>query len=130
MSEFIDKRILIADDDEIHLAIIEKMLKELGADVISVRDGGEAIDTYRDEHGKFDLLILDLIMPKFGGLDVAQKIRSVDAIPGALNIPIITMTAHNGSYDPDRAKAVNISEHLIKPIDPEDLLNVIRKYLN
>ncbi len=127
--DFTDKRILIADDDEIHLAIVEKLLREHGADVVSVRDGAEAIDTYRDEHGKFNLLILDVVMPKVGGIDVALQIRSVDAIPDAFTVPIITMTAHDGSYDPIRGELADIKELLKKPIEPDDLLAAISKYI-
>ncbi len=123
---FNGKRILLADDDEINLLITEKLLREHNAEVVSVRDGAEAIDTYRDEHGKFDLLILDLVMPKMGGMDVALNIRTVDAIPSAIDVPIITMTAHKGHYNPMRAEIAGIANHFNKPIEPDDLLQAIR----
>ncbi len=122
---FNGKRILLADDDEINLLITEKLLREHNAEVVSVRDGAEAIDTYRDEHGKFDLLILDLVMPKMGGMDVALNIRTVDAIPSAIDVPIITMTAHKDHYNPLRAEIAGIVSHFNKPIEPDDLLQAI-----
>ena len=126
---FNGKRILLADDDEINLSITEKLLRDHNADVVSVRDGAEAIDTYRDEHGKFDLLILDLVMPKIGGMDVALRIRSVDAIPSAIDVPIITMTAHADSYNPLRAEIAGVVCHFNKPIEPDILLETVNDFI-
>ena len=125
--DFTGKRILIADDDEINLRIMEKLLRDHGAEVISVRDGSEVMDTYRDEHGKFDMMILDLVMPHIGGLEVALQIRSIDVIPGASDIPIITITAHKKRYKPLKAELAGISAHFEKPIEPDDLLAAVQK---
>ena len=126
---FSGKRILLADDDEINLAIFEKLLRDHGAEVVSVRDGSEVMDTYRDEHGKFDMLILDVVMPKMGGIDVALNIRSIDAIPGAMDVPIITMTAHKKRFKPLKAELAGIVSHFDKPVEPEDLLSEVAKYI-
>ena len=127
--DFTGKRILIADDDEISLSITEKLLRDHGAEVVSVRDGSEAIDTYRDEHGKFDLLILDLVMPKMGGMDVALNIRTVDAIPQAVSVPIFTITAHKNTQEPLKAELAGIKAHFDKPFEPEELLETVDKYI-
>ncbi len=119
------KRILLADDDEFSLAETEKLLIDYGAEVISVRDGAEAMDTYGDEHGKFDLLILDLTMPKMGGMDVALNIRTMDVIPSAIDVPIITMTAHKKQFNPLRAELAGIAKHISKPFTPETLLEAV-----
>ena len=127
--DFTGKRILIADDDEINLSIMEKLLRDHGADVVSVRDGLEVMDTYRDEHGKFDMLILDLVMPKMGGIDVALNIRTIDVINTAATVPIITITAHSGSYDPIKAELAGIADHFEKPIEAEELLDAVSKFV-
>ncbi|WP_029320363.1 response regulator [Butyrivibrio sp. AE3004] len=127
--DFSQKRILVADDDEINLEIIEKLLREKGAEVITVRDGREALLTYRTEHGKFDLILLDIVMPDIDGLAVARMIRDNTTIPSSKNVPIIAMTVNAFHEDYEQSLKAGMNSHLVKPIDSERLYNTLAEYI-
>ena len=116
---FVGKRILVADDDNINLKVIENLLRNKNADFVTVRDGTEALHTFRNEHGRFDLIIMDIIMPDISGPDVARQIRSTKTIPNARTIPIVAMTVsalHEHYFD---SRDAGMNAHLVKPIEPE-----------
>jgi CheY-like chemotaxis protein len=69
--------ILFADDDEFCLDVVVKMLKRLGYSVLEARDGLEAIQIFKDNQNKVDLVILDMKMPNNGGITYGQ-LRKMD----------------------------------------------------
>jgi CheY-like chemotaxis protein len=127
--DFTGKRILVADDDNVNLKIIEKLLRDKNADFITVRDGNEALHTFRNEHGHFDLILMDIIMPDMSGLDVTRQIRQTTTLPNAKSIPIIAMTVnalHENYYE---SREAGMNAHLVKPVEPERLYATIAEYL-
>lgn len=88
-----EKKILIADDDEQFLQIIADKLRSVGFSVLAVADGEEAVSMSMAEHP--DLLLLDILMPKMGGLEAMQKLREADE--WGKQVPIFLVT----SVDPD-----------------------------
>ena len=127
--DFTGKRILVADDDNVNLKVIEKLLLEKNAEFVTVRDGKEALHTFRDEHGRFDLILMDIIMPDMSGLDVTRKIRQTKTLPNAKSIPIIAMTVNALDENYYESKAAGMNAHLVKPIEPERLYATIAEYL-
>jgi CheY-like chemotaxis protein len=73
-------RVLVADDNDTNLLVAEAMLTALGADVVTVSDGDEAVEALRNQH--FDLVLLDNRMPRMSGPDAAQAIRVLPGAPG------------------------------------------------
>jgi CheY-like chemotaxis protein len=71
-------RILLVDDEEIIRSAALDMLKRLGYEVVPAIDGRDAIEAYKRFDCKFDLVILDLVMPKMGGRDTFQIIRALE----------------------------------------------------
>ena len=127
--DFSRKRILVADDDEINLEIVDRLLRERGAEVITVRDGREALLTYRTEHGKFDLILLDVVMPDMDGLTVARQIRENTTIPSSKNVPIIAMTVNAFHENYEQSLKAGMNSHLVKPIDSGRLYNTLAEYI-
>ncbi len=127
--DFSQKRILVADDDEINLEIVDKLLREKGAEVITVRDGREALLTYRTEHGKFDLILLDIVMPDIDGLSVARQIRENTTIPSSRKVPIIAMTVNAFHENYEQSLKAGMNSHLVKPIDSGRLYNAVAEYI-
>ena len=128
--DFTGKRILVADDDNVNLKIIEKLLREKNADFITVRDGKEALYTFRNEHGRFDLILMDIIMPDLSGIEVARQIRKTTTIPESKNVPIIAMTVnalHEYYYE---SKEAGMNAYLVKPVESDRLYTTIAEYLN
>lgn len=127
--DFTGKRILVADDDTVNLKIIEKLLRDKNAEFITVRDGEEALHTFRNEHGRFDLILLDIIMPDISGLDVARRIRATYTIPNARTVPIIAMTVNSLHEHYFETKDAGMNAHLVKPVEPDRLYATIAEFL-
>lgn len=117
------KRVLIADDNPTSQTIAARMVVNLGAEVVVVADGVDAIA--RLERDSFDLLIADLEMPRISGLDV---IRCVRRMPGPVRqIPIIAMTAHGLSADRKTILAAGANDLMVKPLlCPAAFANLLR----
>ena len=72
------KKILLVDDEEMILSVADEMIQVLGYNVITARDGQEALDTYRDKKDQIDMVILDLIMPGMGGGETFDQLKSLN----------------------------------------------------
>ncbi len=114
------KRILVVDDDELVLVALSELLSPKGYAVSTAPGGPQALEKIEKE--RFDLLILDLIMPQMNGYQLCQKIR---ATKGYSATPIIMLTAK--SDDEDRKKGIEAGANLFlpKPISPQRLLDLI-----
>ena len=82
----INAKILLVEDNEINQTVCEEMLKRVGAQVVLANDGLEAVDMCRENH--FDIILMDLHMPRMNGFDASKKIRTFDE-----KTPIIALTA-------------------------------------
>ena len=113
------KKILVVDDEPGSVLLFESMLKKRGYQVIAASDGDEAIQKARKE--KPDLIVLDIMMPKVDGTEVAMTLREDELTK---NIPIFFITAliahadkieiADTSNSPVFAKPVNLNEFLAK----------------
>ena len=119
--------ILLAEDNELNMEIAEFVLQNEGADVTKAWDGQEAVELFRNsEPGKFDVILMDIMMPVMNGYETTKMIRSLDR-EDAKAIPIIAMTANAFTEDRIRAKEAEMDEHVAKPVDVELLIKVIHK---
>ena len=120
--KLIIKKILVIDDDLPSRVLIEEFLLNQGIDVISFDDGIKAINLFKKQND-FDLIILDIQMPKLGGCEVIKEIRKIDQ-----NIPIIAYTAYYDTEIIKKCLDIGFNDILIKPIDTKSLLKLIKKY--
>ena len=119
--------ILLAEDNELNMEIAEFVLQNEGADVTKAWDGQEAVELFRNsEPGKFDVILMDIMMPVMNGYETTKMIRSLDR-EDAKAIPIIAMTANAFTEDRIKAKEAGMDEHVAKPVDVELLIKVIHK---
>jgi signal transduction histidine kinase/DNA-binding response OmpR family regulator len=118
----IDAKILVVEDNEINQTICEEMLKRVGAKVTLANDGIEAVEICRDNH--FDIILMDLHMPRMNGYDATKNIRQFDN-----KTPIIALSAAVMGEDKILSKEAGMQEHLAKPIDFDELFRVITSYL-
>ena len=128
--DFQGLRVLIADDNEINLEVGETLLFSRGCDVVSAINGQDAVDSYIREQGRFDLIIMDIVMPVMDGLEAAKRIREMTDIPGSDTIPIIAMTADAFKDNFEESFQAGMSAHLVKPISPERLYSVMADVLS
>ena len=117
-------KILIAEDSATAVELIKRTLRPLGHDIVVANDGENAERLILDERP--DLLILDIIMPRMNGF---QLCRSLRANPGFKDLPIIMITSMDRESDRYWGLKQGASEYLVKPVDPNVLLERVKAYL-
>ncbi|MEI9948115.1 MAG: PAS domain S-box protein [Pseudomonadota bacterium] len=110
--------ILIAEDNELNVAVLKELLKQRGHRATFASNGRAALALV--EQGGFDLLLLDLHMPEMDGFQVVEGIRRNERDSGQ-HLPIIALTARASSRDRERSLAAGMDEFLAKPIDERAL---------
>ena len=119
-------KILLAEDDKINQLVTGSFLKKLGQTVDIVEDGLQAIKAL--ENIEYDIVLMDVQMPKLDGLEATKKIRDKSSSVLNHNIPIIAMTANAMQGDKEECLEAGMSDYLAKPIDPESFARVIAKW--
>jgi PAS domain S-box-containing protein len=119
------ERILLVDDEDSLLIVQRQMLEQLHYRVVFCKGGQEALNVFRGDPGGFDLIVTDMAMPGMTGTDLAKEILKIR--PG---MPIILNTGFSEYMDAQKAKAIGISEYLMKPLNKRTLATVIRKVLD
>jgi len=117
--------ILIAEDNPLNQAIIGQILRSLGHRVELAEDGGEAIDAVKQK--LFDLIIMDIRMPRISGPEATKTIRAMSAPKGA--IPIIACTADALREHIAEYKEIGMNDVVTKPFKKGEILNVINQVM-
>jgi CheY-like chemotaxis protein len=125
---FAGKQILLAEDVEINREIVIALLEDFGIEITEAEDGQQALDKFTAAPEKFDLIFMDIHMPGVNGYESTKLIRAIDN-PKARNIPIIAMTANVFKEDVEHCLAAGMNGHLGKPLDFNELVKVLNKYL-
>ena len=116
------KKALLVEDNELNREIATAILEEIGLDVDIAEDGTDAVNMMSSAEGrKYDLIFMDIQMPKMDGYTATREIRTLDDLKCA-NIPIIAMTAN--AFEEDRKKAIKagMNGHIAKPISADAIL--------
>jgi CheY-like chemotaxis protein len=125
---FEGKELLLVEDVEINREILISLLEDTGIDIDSAENGIEAVEMITAAPDKYDIILMDIQMPKMDGLEATRLIR---AMAGRLKtIPIIAMTAHVFKSDIDECIGAGMDDHIGKPIDIDDVLRKLHKYLH
>ncbi len=121
------KKVLIAEDDEDSRDLIVFMIKRSGLDIqlLQAENGQEAVQL-TEQHIP-ELILMDMQMPVMDGFTAVKIIK---ANPELQHIPIIAFTAQTRAEDKVLTKSIGCVEHYSKPMDPEELTRLIRKYVN
>jgi DNA-binding response OmpR family regulator len=115
-----DVRILLADDDEAVLSALNDVLRSEGYEVITAKNGREAIEHFHE--GRIDIALLDLNMPIKGGWETFEKLTTIHPL-----LPIIVITARPEQYS--LAVAAGVGALMEKPLDLPLLLQAIKDLL-
>ncbi|GHV85123.1 hypothetical protein AGMMS50230_07310 [Spirochaetia bacterium] len=118
------KRILLIDNNELHLLSAEKMLKN-EYNIFIAKSGKEAMDYFI--RGLFpDIVLLDIVMPQIDGWETFNRIRAMSFLK---DVPILFLKSLNDSSEKKRAVEMGLAEYISKPYKKDDLKNRIKKYL-
>ncbi len=107
-------KVLIIEDDEDISMIEQAYLEASGFETLIVSDGNKAISTLTTE--KYDLILLDLMLPGKSGYEICKEIRA------ELDIPILMVTARTDSVDKIRGLSLGADDYIAKPFDPAELV--------
>lgn len=116
--------VLIADDDDDIRALVAFRLERAGYEVVSARDGEEALRLAADHRP--DLAVLDVMMPKLTGLEVTRQLR---ATPATSAIPVILLTARVQEADVARGFEAGADDYIKKPFSPQELRSRVQAVL-
>ncbi|MBW1717073.1 MAG: response regulator [Deltaproteobacteria bacterium] len=118
-------RILVVDDDILVLEALRELLASSGYEVRVATRGREALEILDQE--RFDLLILDVVMPRMTGFDLAREVRKRD--DEMSNVKIIILTAKTEPRDLQSEEECGCNLYLTKPIDPGRLKELVKDTL-
>ncbi|MDR0323800.1 MAG: response regulator [Treponema sp.] len=126
--EFNGKHLLLAEDIEINREIVISLFEGTGMFIDCANNGQEALEMFKLSPEKYDLIFMDLQMPKMDGLEAARHIRAFEAKRGeqAKRVPIIAMTANVFKEDIDNCIAAGMDDHIGKPINFDEIFEKTR----
>ena len=118
------KKILLVDDDEIHLTIAEMILSEK-YEIVTAKSGTEAMAYFHQ--GKFpNLVLLDLLMPDMDGWETFNRLKAISFLQ---SIPIVFLTSVTEKNEEEHAREIGAADFIIKPFERDYLLKRVRKIL-
>ena len=118
------KKILLVDDDPGTHFIVTPILTKQGYIVISAKHGEQGLQVALNERP--DLIVLDVIMPGIKGRELCAKIKSYQVLK---NIPVVFLTAKDSDDDIKAELDAGAMAHLTKPIDPSQLMSIVKGIL-
>lgn len=126
--DFIGKRVLLAEDIDINWEIANEILLSFGLEAVRAENGKECVEMFETaEIGFYDAILMDLRMPVMDGYEATKAIRALERQDKQL--PIIAMTANAFSSDIQECLGCGMDAHIAKPIDTQELLRVLQKFL-
>lgn len=123
------RKILVAEDNELNREIIGAMLEQLGAQVLTAVNGMQAVQMFQASPvNSIDVILMDMQMPEMDGCEAASVIRSLPR-EDAASVPIIAVTANAFAEDISRTTKAGMNDHVSKPIDLTVLSQTMQRLL-
>ena len=125
-------KVLLAEDNDLNAELATMLLEDLGMAVTRAADGQEVVDLFAEyPAGTYDIILMDIMMPKMDGHQAAKAIRAMYADrPDAEEIPIIALSANAFSEDVQASQDAGMNGHVSKPLNMEEVTKVIERNLN
>ena len=128
IDRFKGKKLLLAEDIDINREILIALLEGTGVIIDCAENGQEALDMIEAAPDKYDIVFMDMQMPRMDGLEATRRIRALPALID-VELPIIAMTANVFKEDIEVCLAAGMNDHLGKPLDIGRVRDKLRKYL-
>jgi len=114
-------RILLVDDEQAVQTLLTYPLRKEGYEVVGAMDGQEALDRFSEE--RFDLVVLDIMLPKLDGIEVCRRLRTRS------QVPIIMLTAKGDELDKVAGLEMGADDYITKPFSPREMVARVRAVL-
>ena len=123
--------VLMAEDNDLNAELATIILEDAGMTVTRASDGKEVVDLFKNHpRGTYDLILMDIMMPNMDGHQAAKAIRDLGIErPDAVTIPIIALSANAFVDDIQASLNSGMNDHISKPINMEELIDTITKYI-
>jgi CheY-like chemotaxis protein len=118
------QRILVVDDEPALVELCEEMLAEIGYEPAGFRSSTQALQRFRADPARFDLVLTDEAMPDLTGTELVREIRRLRP-----DMPAVLMSGHGGTQLAERAAAIGVNELLRKPLQARDLAESLARVL-
>jgi len=119
------KKVLVAEDSSVIQNLTKKILQLQNCDITGVKDGAQVLNKLEEEH--FDVILMDINMPVMDGMECAKKIRAHNDAKIA-QTPIIAITGNAKNYSMEEFKEAGIDEFLQKPLNFDQVVEMVQKY--
>ena len=119
------KTVLIVEDNELNMKLFRDLLQIHGYNTLEARTGPEALERLAEQRP--DLILMDIQLPEFSGLEVTQKIKSNEELA---DIPVIAVTAFAMKGDEERIRQGGCEDYIAKPISVASFLEKVKRYLD
>lgn len=123
--DYSNKKILIVDDNNLNLKVASRLLQTFNVQIDTVTSGFECLDKINNGE-KFDLILMDDMMPKMSGGETLQKLKQIENF----NMPVVALTANAITGMKEKYLADGFDDYLAKPIERLELNKVIKKFLD
>lgn len=120
--------VLLAEDNEVNQLVIRHMLDPNAYELVVANNGREAVDLYKDEPDRFDLVLMDVSMPEMDGYEATRAIRALEHEAGSSPAPIICLTAHVMASDIEAAHKAGMDDYLAKPVNKDKLDRMLSQW--
>ena len=117
------KKVLIAEDSSVIQNLTKKILQIQNYQIYSAKNGVQVLDMLAKED--FDVILMDINMPKMDGMECARQIRSLEDTAKS-QIPIVAITGNAMNYSMDDFKEAGINEYLQKPLNFDNLVDTVK----
>ncbi|MDF1876784.1 response regulator [Sulfurimonas sp. SAG-AH-194-L11] len=125
-----DTKILLVDDNRVNQLVGLGLLEEFGLDADIANDGLEALKAIEEAgENQYEIIFMDCQMPNMDGYDASRILKSGEYGEDVKKIPIIAMTANAMEGDKEKCFASGMDDYISKPIEPDRLEEVLKKYL-
>jgi CheY-like chemotaxis protein len=144
--DFTGRRVLLAEDVEINREIVLTLLEPTGLKIDCAENGVQAVEMFKTDPEAYDIIFMDVQMPEMDGYEATRQIRKLEAsmrsrepellkensrrlLKYSRRVPIIAMTANVFKEDIQKSRDAGMNGHIGKPLDIEEVLSKLRKYL-
>ncbi|MGI9545233.1 MAG: response regulator [Cyclobacteriaceae bacterium] len=119
------KKVLVAEDSSVIQNLTKKILEMQNYEISSVKNGKKVLEILDDQD--FDIILMDINMPVMDGMQCAKSVRALTDEHKS-QIPIIAITGNAQNYSMDDFKQAGINDYLPKPLNFDNLVELVRKY--